>query len=668
MIKLTRERSETAIKPVFRGQRRIELNAKLIREHIEILNNTKEKHSWDSNVWGASKEQLLIESNNKCAYCEAPLKAVAYGDVEHYRPKSIYWWLAYNYENYLVSCTLCNQAFKKDKFPLDNPRKIQGGPVLRKNYTDKEINKLAPVINPDPLEEPQGMAHRDFLGLHSGEGALLVNPYYDDPEEIFEYQANDVLKEVEIKVKPGVVNAQKIQKAIVDDYGLNRLELKQLRYEWYDLYFTHKLVLKENAVSSNLKDRANLKIGDLKKNNSPFAGMIRYFEKILSLVILILITSFSSFSQVSFTHYDTINPGVPVNLSGVSGLTAIGLKPPEGNTLGDWRQGPFPIGFDFTFFGTKYTRFWIGANGWISFLNDSVSQNGTREQSIPCSGLYCIREAIFGPLQDFYPNDEGSPYIFYQTIGQMPNRKLVVLWCQCPLHFCLELSATFQIILNENGNTIENQIFHKPACTNTTVYATLGIVDASGQGYCPDNSYNLKSWGCDTLAFRYVPQSSTTYTIEKIPFMFQFLIPGEKITYRWYAGTEFISDQQNAVVAPMETTTYTGYCTLCSGQEFLTETVVFVKPGIPNAFSPNGDGLNDIFHITGLPPENITLFNLQIFNRWGQMVFQTQDIRQGWDGTQNGVLCPVDYYTWVIFYEDSNKRRISNKGGLLLVR
>ena len=46
---------------------------------------------------------------------------VAYGDVEHFRPKSKYWWLAYCYENYLYSCQMCNQRYKKAEFPIFGP-------------------------------------------------------------------------------------------------------------------------------------------------------------------------------------------------------------------------------------------------------------------------------------------------------------------------------------------------------------------------------------------------------------------------------------------------------------------------------------------------------------------------------------------------------------------
>jgi gliding motility-associated-like protein len=108
--------------------------------------------------------------------------------------------------------------------------------------------------------------------------------------------------------------------------------------------------------------------------------------------------------------------------------------------------------------------------------------------------------------------------------------------------------------------------------------------------------------------------------------------------------------------------------TLCSGQEYTDTVVVHVIPGIPNAFTPNGDGKNDVFRIKGVQVENITKFNFQIFNRWGQLVFSTTDILKGWDGTYIGKNCPADVYSWVIYYEDSKKTKVSNKGTITLVR
>ncbi|MEO7082376.1 MAG: gliding motility-associated C-terminal domain-containing protein, partial [Flavobacteriales bacterium] len=74
---------------------------------------------------------------------------------------------------------------------------------------------------------------------------------------------------------------------------------------------------------------------------------------------------------------------------------------------------------------------------------------------------------------------------------------------------------------------------------------------------------------------------------------------------------------------------------------------VLELPGIfvPNAFTPDGDGRNDVFHVsgTGLSPNG---FHLMIFDRWGEKVFDTTDLHGSWDGTHKGVLVKTEVYVW----------------------
>ncbi|MEY3983458.1 MAG: hypothetical protein RL160_1015, partial [Bacteroidota bacterium] len=67
---------------------------------------------------------------------------------------------------------------------------------------------------------------------------------------------------------------------------------------------------------------------------------------------------------------------------------------------------------------------------------------------------------------------------------------------------------------------------------------------------------------------------------------------------------------------------------------------------IPNAFSPNGDALNETFQITGL--EELESYRCEIYNRWGEMVFSTTDKKTFWDGTYQGRPAPKGVYIYVI--------------------
>lgn len=107
-----------------------------------------------------------------------------------------------------------------------------------------------------------------------------------------------------------------------------------------------------------------------------------------------------------------------------------------------------------------------------------------------------------------------------------------------------------------------------------------------------------------------------------------------------------------------------------SGHDVVTVTYRNCAPmvAVPNAFSPDGDGLNDVFRAVGA---NVTNLRLQVYNRWGQMIFSCKGGGDGWDGTVNGVPCPGDVYVWVLRYDsESLDTPVSEtlKGTVVLIR
>ncbi len=67
---------------------------------------------------------------------------------------------------------------------------------------------------------------------------------------------------------------------------------------------------------------------------------------------------------------------------------------------------------------------------------------------------------------------------------------------------------------------------------------------------------------------------------------------------------------------------------------------------VPNAFSPNGDGQNDVLYVRGSAINGITIF--RVFDRWGNLMFETSDINKGWDGTYNGKQVTPDVYVYYV--------------------
>ena len=390
-------------------------------------------------------------------------------------------------------------------------------------------------------------------------------------------------------------------------------------------------------------------------------------QTILFFLILFSIFNLPSslLAQLEAGIDDTINPGVPVTLTSTYGVMANGVMLSD-----DDFSGPFPIGFSFSFFGDIHQQFYLASNGWITFTNNS-SWSGTRNAcAVPSSADGSPKDCILGPMQDLNPEITGSPYVYYQTIGNPPDRKLVVMWCQCPMYDCLDSVVTFQIILNETSNTIENHIYHKPFCHSNDNKGTLGVQNKDGFiGFSiPGGSRNAVPWTTWQEGWKYTPRGIDSFEIHQVPFHFDSIIPGNKIEYRWYEGSKLIANTQSVTVTPTQTTLYRAEVTLCQGDTYKDSLTVHVIPYVPNAFTPNDDGTNDKFRIVGLPYENIVYYSLQIYNRWGQMVFSTTDIREAWDGSCKGEKCQEGVYVWIIYYEGKDKSRVTNKGILTLLR
>jgi len=87
--------------------------------------------------------------------------------------------------------------------------------------------------------------------------------------------------------------------------------------------------------------------------------------------------------------------------------------------------------------------------------------------------------------------------------------------------------------------------------------------------------------------------------------------------------------------------------------------------GVPNAFSPNGDGINDIVKVEG---KGIIRMEFRIYNRWGQQVYMGTDPKAGWDGTLDGVLQPMEVYTYTVDADLIDQHNVKLKGNITLLR
>jgi gliding motility-associated-like protein len=88
---------------------------------------------------------------------------------------------------------------------------------------------------------------------------------------------------------------------------------------------------------------------------------------------------------------------------------------------------------------------------------------------------------------------------------------------------------------------------------------------------------------------------------------------------------------------------------------------------LPNAFTPNGDGLNDKFGPSSIstlyPPSAV----FRIFNRWGEVIFETKDLNHKWDGRFHGITQATGSYVYYLSF-DCNGNKTEMKGMVMLIR
>jgi hypothetical protein len=231
---------------------------------------TTGKYAFNASAWKPAKGQLKKESGGKCAYCEAPTDVVAHGDVEHFRPKSTYWWLAFCYDNYLFSCQICNQTYKGDNFPVSGTVATPP-PMPLVKPTGAALDLLAASLVLDATLKTDA----DVIALWAAEDADLPNPYLENPEPLLAYEVDAANEEVWVR-STGGGRADRAIKAAEDLLGINREELRRERYVNFLTLAAFKAIL-DAGPSLTIRQLAEREVRRMQAAKEPFAGMRRYF-------------------------------------------------------------------------------------------------------------------------------------------------------------------------------------------------------------------------------------------------------------------------------------------------------------------------------------------------------------------------------------------------------
>lgn len=208
----------------------------------------------------------------------------------------------------------------------------------------------------------------------------------------------------------------------------------------------------------------------------------------------------------------------------------------------DGSAGPFNFGFEFCFFGNTYTQFYIGANGVVKFGSITASENSYTVASLPNTASSVPKNCIMGPWQDWQPG-LCDDCVRYEVVGDVsPFRQLVITWDSVPMYSCITTYGSFQIILNEWDNSIENHIAYKGYCAWAGGTATQGIHNLNGTIAYTVDGRNASVWEAEEEAILYVPSGVT-----------------------WYDGMDNIGVGNSITVFPDTTTVYMAIFESCGG-------------------------------------------------------------------------------------------------------
>jgi len=166
--------------------------------------------------------------------------------------------------------------------------------------------------------------------------------------------------------------------------------------------------------------------------------------------------------------------------------------------------------------------------------------------------------------------------------------------------------------------------------------------------------------------FSYTPIIPVTNEINRFTNLSQ-----NAVSYNWNFGDGTGTTETNPEHFYKRSGTY-DVCLVAMNKEGCADTTckpitadILPLADIPNAFSPNGDGNNDILYVVGAAIESI---DLKIYNRWGQLVFESTDVKKGWDGTYNGKRQEVDVYAYTLNVRFVDDTTMFKKGNVTLLK
>ncbi len=313
------------------------------------------------------------------------------------------------------------------------------------------------------------------------------------------------------------------------------------------------------------------------------------------------------------------------------------------------------------FGGLSY--YWTGPEGFVStspshsFIASHVSMTGTYTLSV-MNASYCV----------------GSNTVFVQ-VYPLPSATLVSSQNKLCVPFCSEFSLLrdpASASLQSFQYFVEGQFYNEPvikACITQSGQQIVNVYYSDANSCSNASTLLITAYPKPLADFEYFPTKPIA-GIDRVEFSNRtqgskqnswawLFSSGDSL---WGQNASFLFQEAGTFpVALMVSNEWNCLDTVIKAVNVLEDFALYV----PNAFTPNGDGLNDVFRPAGTGLHN---YRLEIYNRWGHTLFVTEDFLQGWDGYFKGEPSQEDVYSYKIIYSLEGGKTFEKTGWVMLER
>jgi len=322
-------------------------------------------------------------------------------------------------------------------------------------------------------------------------------------------------------------------------------------------------------------------------------------------------------------------------------------------------RGNSPIGS----VANQNTTSYVDNNGIECGVQYCYKLEATIGQTIVTSGQVCvtgINDETPGELKDIVVSvEDNHPRIIatLPTTGSTSSYTIVVSRATSP-------TGPFEVVGTTNKNTFVDEsadVNSGAYCYQLAYQSNCGHSSPPSQPVCTVFLSAQSSSGIDwTVGSPFTPDNVASYSLEIIDSTNNTkkeISMGGNTHYEPDPNDPNLQSQRYRVIAVSSTgvVSYSNFFT------FRREPKIFV----PDAFTPNGDGMNDTFVIKGL---YVDQFRMIVYDRWGEVVYSTTDRTQGWDGTIKGYPANKGQYMYQIEVVDLTNQKTVRTGAVLLLR